>query len=133
MKLLAREVDLAKCPPDIVRSGHHQAHNIRLTTGRHYDVHALMSDNEGVAVLIVDDIGYPLWYPAWFFENFEMQVPSDWICRIDRDQPWMVIGPRFIAENYEAFRAMTELEKIPVALFWERVERMERERDASKD
>jgi hypothetical protein len=45
----------------------------------------------------------------------------------------MVIGPRFIAESYETFRAMTELEKSPVALFWERIERMERERDKSDD
>ena len=133
MKLLAREVDLSECPPNVASTGHDQAQNVRLTAGRHYDVHAVLSSDKRVAVLVVDDIGYPLWYPAWFFENVDMQVPSDWICRIDRDQPWMVIGPRFIAESYETFRAMTELEKSPVALFWERIERMERERDKSDD
>ncbi len=121
MKVLAREVNLKECPPHIASLGYGQPHNVRITAGREYVVHAMSLFRGVLDLQIIDDIDYPAWYPAWFFDNSDMTIPSDWICNFQRDDHQLIIGPSFLAKSEEAYTAMVQLEPEPVKLFWERV------------
>ena len=121
MKVLARKVKLEECPPHIASLGYGQPHNIRLTAGREYVVYGISLYRGVLDFQVVDDIDYPAWYPAWFFDNSDMTIPSDWICNFQHDDHYLLIGPSFVAKNEEAYSAMVQLEADSVRLFWERV------------
>lgn len=121
MRVIARKVNLAECPPLIASLGYGQSHNVRVTWGKEYVVYAISLFRDILDLQIVDDLGYPAWYPSWFFDNSEMSIPGDWICNIQHDDHQFMIGPAFVAKDEEAYKAMVQLEPEPVRLFWERV------------
>ncbi len=127
MKVLAREVKIIECPPSVASFGFSQPNKVHVTVGRQYVVHAISMFRTVLFLQVVDDLEYPAWYPAWFFENLDMSLPSDWICNIQRDDPQLIMGPSFIAKNEDAYNAMVQLESEPVKLFWERVKALSEE------
>lgn len=92
-----------------------------LTVGRQYEVHAIAVFEGVTRFQVVDDLGYPHWYPTWLFEVSDTTMPSDWICNVFRDEPALVIGPNFVAGDLAAYEAMVELDSEKVDLFWKRV------------
>lgn len=112
----------------------------RVTIGSVYDVHAIVFYNwvwyfqphhpvqmPGSAELqLIDDLGYPSWYPSVLFEVVDGKLPSDWKCNVfphnDMQGPVMVIGPDFLVQNEAAYTAMVELEADQVDRFWKRVD-----------
>jgi hypothetical protein len=120
MRVLARLVDLTRCPAGVAESA--TPGQVFVTVGRQYDVHAI-AVFEGVPMLqIVDDIRYPAWLPAWLFEVVDAALPPDWICCVFREEPALVLGPEFVAKDQQAYASMVELEADQVDRFWKRVE-----------
>ncbi len=117
MKLRARTVDLASSP-EAVKPYLGQT---LVTTGKDYDAHALATYEGVVLYQIVDDAELPGWKPAWLFDVIEPTIPADWIARTFHDEPSLVIGPAFVAESLDAYRAMVELEPEQVDRFWKRI------------
>lgn len=78
---------------------------------------------EGITLLqIIDDIGYPAWYPANLFEVVDTYIPSDWIFNIIEGESIYIIGPSYIAKNLTSYEAMVNLEPEAVKMFWTYVE-----------
>ena len=104
----------------------------RLTNDRQYVVHALTTFDAIVHIQIVDDWGFPSWYPAVLFEIVDHSLPCDWICNV-LDVGRVVLGPRFVAESRQAYEDMVELDADRVDLFWKRIDRLEAEEKARKE
>jgi len=97
------------------------AGQVFVTAGSRYEVFAVSVFEGQVAFQVVDDIEYPAWLPAVLFDLEDATLPSDWICNAFRQEPILVLGPRFVAKNLDAYGKMVELEAESVAQFWERV------------
>jgi hypothetical protein len=92
-----------------------------VTVGVEYDVHAAAVFEGLVLMLLVDDLGYPGWKPAWLFDVVDSAIPNDWIFCSFHDDPALVLGPDFIARSVESYTAMVELEPGQVERFWSRI------------
>ncbi|MBR9803381.1 hypothetical protein GYB59_17580 [bacterium] len=111
-----------------------------VTIGKDYEVHGIVFYNwgeylqpqqfvqmPGIADLqIVDDLGYPAWYPCCLFEIVDGAFPSDWQSNLfshnDIQGPMVVIGPEFLVRSEEAYQAMVELDADQVDRFWKRLD-----------
>ena len=102
MIIIAREVDIKKCPPSVLSFGYGQPNKVRVTVGRQYIVHAISMLHDCIFYQVVDDLDYPAWYPAWYFDGVDMSLPTDWICNIQRTNLQLIMGPSFIAKTEDA-------------------------------
>jgi hypothetical protein len=123
MRALARPVDYASCPETValyVNPG-----QVRLTPGSEYVIHALAVFGGIAHVQVIDDLGYPGWRPAWLFSFADSTMPKDWICSVFPDgDPQVIVGPRFVAQDQDAYSRMVELQAEQVSRFWERLDRL---------
>lgn len=120
MRVLAREVDLTRCPPRVAESA--RPGQVFVTAGKQYEVYAV-AVFEGCPMLqIVDDLRSAAWLPAWLFDVIDASLPVDWICNLFREEPALVMGPLFVATDQTAYSSMVELESGQVDRFWNRVE-----------
>ena len=121
MRVFARPVDYAACPPSVAMYvNREQAH---ITPGTEYMVHALVVFGGVTLLQVVDDLGYPSWKPAWLFGAADNSLDEDWICSVfPDDEPQLVIGPRFLAQDLASYSQMVELEPEQVKRFWKRLE-----------
>lgn len=120
MRVLARRVDLTKCPADIVPLV--TPGQVFLTVGKDYEVFAIALFEGRLTFQVVDDLRYPAWLPAWLFEMADPALPPDWICNVFHDEPALLLGPDFVAKDQDAHASMVELEADQVDRFWKRVE-----------
>jgi hypothetical protein len=119
MRIIARKIDHNTLPESIANMV--PPGQIFLTAGRQYDVHALAVFQGQSSFQIVDDLNYPAWYPTWLFDIIDTNLPLDWICNIFREEPLLVMGPNFVADDIAAYEEMVELTAEKVDLFWKRV------------
>lgn len=126
MRVVARIVDRSTAPDDI----HPYIRQVFVTPGVQYEVHAVAVFEGSAALLVVDDIDRPTWWPTWLFDNVSSAIPSDWICAFFKEEPSLVIGPDFIARDIESYGAMVTLEAEQVDKFWKRVDGLARKKQA---
>lgn len=110
MRAAFRNPDMSQCPKHLEA----YARNPHLTPGREYDVQAISVYEGVVTFLVIDDLDYPGWRPAWLFTVAERSLPNDWICNALSDWPEFLVGPSFIAESQDAYARMVELEPTQV-------------------
>jgi len=103
-----------------------------VTAGREYPVFALAVFEGQVLFQIIDDLEYPAWLPAWLFDLKDTEVPSDWICKVFREEPALVLGPEFVAKDRGAYNRMVELDSESVERFWKRAKERPGERGTAK-
>lgn len=120
VQVVARNVDLARVPPELATAV--VPGQVFLTAGRCYEVFAMAVFAGRVTVQVIDDLRYPAWLPAWLFETVDSTIPSDWICNFFHDDPVLIAGPTFVAQDQEAHARMVELEADEVDRFWKRAE-----------
>lgn len=108
---------MSQCPPQVDPF----ARDPNLTSGRQYDVHSIAVYNGVVLLLVVDDLGFPGWKPAWFFDTTDVAVPKDWICNTLPGCPELLAGPAFIASSQSAYAKMVELDKSQVTRLRRRI------------
>jgi len=118
---------MSKCPVSVEP----YARDPNLTSGREYEVHAITVYNGLVFMLLVDDLDYPGWKPAWLFKTSDCTIPKDWICNTMPDWPDLLLGPDFIANNREAYASMVELEAPQVEKLRNRIVASQRKSDQS--
>lgn len=117
MKVRARAVDFADAPVGLrVYLGQSFT-----TAHAEYEVHAISLFEGRVFVQIVDDRGHPSWRPMWLFETSDRTVPNDWICNASNEEPGLIIGPDFVAQDSAAYASMVELEPLQKTQFWKRI------------
>jgi len=131
MQVVARAVDLAAAPGE--QAGLLTPGQVFVTPGRKYAVFALAVFKGRITLQVVDDLKYPAWLPAWLFDVVDAAVSSDWICNIFRDDPVLVAGPAFVAEDQAAHARMVELEANEVDLFWKRVQALTDGEDSRRE
>lgn len=117
MKVECRSTDLSQCPPHIEP----YARDTNVTMGREYPVHAIAVYEGVVSYLLIDDLNYPSWTPAWLFTTTDLAMPGDWICNAFPGGPELVIGPSFLAESQDAYATMVELDAAQVDRLRQRV------------
>lgn len=110
MRVQFRNPDMSDCPPQVEP----YARDPNLTAGREYEVHAITVFEGVVSMLVIDDLEYPGWKPAWLFTTTDQTLPQDWVCNAFPDWPELLIGPDFIAGSQEAYAGMVELETLQV-------------------
>lgn len=120
MRAIARQIDIGSLPASIARFA--PPGQVFLTAGREYDVHAISVFGGQPTFLVVDDLKYPAWYPAWLFDVTATVLPPDWICSVFRAEPVLVLGPKFVASDIDAYEGMVELAADKVEMFWRRIE-----------
>src|SRR5690606_21206630 len=111
MKAVFRNPDMSRCPKRVEPF----SRDPNLTAEQEYGVHSI-SVYDGVTVfLVMDDLDYPAWLPAWLFRISDCSIPKDWICNSFLDWPEFLIGPRFIANCQDSYTKMVELDAVQVA------------------
>lgn len=131
MRVLARDVNLRYSPPAVAESA--TPGQVFIKVGQLYDVHAVAVFDGCPMLQIVDDIRYPAWYPAWLFDVVEPSIPDDWVCKVFREEPSLVLGPEFIAKSIDSYADMVELVPDQVDRFWKRVFSLDSEHHRSED
>lgn len=128
MQVVARCVDLSEAPVEIaplLTPG-----QVFVTAGQKYAVFALAVFEGRTTLQVIDDLNGPAWLPACLFDVTDSVVSSDWICSLFRDDPVLVAGPAFVAQDQAAHARMVGLEAHEVDLFWKRVQALTDEEDA---
>lgn len=126
MLAVARNVDLASLPEAVARFA--PAGQVFVTAGRRYEVFAVSVFEGQAGFQVVDDLKYPAWLPAVLFDLEDTTLPPDWICNVfPDDDPQVIMGPRFLAQNLAAYSRMVELETEQVRRFWQRLDRLKEE------
>jgi hypothetical protein len=121
MRVAAVKIDYKGCPKAIEELGFSSESVTHLSVNKEYTVWAI-SRWKGVFFLqVIDDNGYPSWLPFWLFSMRDGFIPRNWVCSIFEDELEIILGPKFLAENYEAYEAMVELQPFSVQQFWENV------------
>jgi hypothetical protein len=118
MRGVAKHVDFERLP-EALRSLAPTGQTF-ITAGREYSVFALAVFEGKVLLQVVDDLKYPAWLPAWLFDLKDSELPSDWICNVFREEPALVLGPAFVAQDRSAYNRMVELDSESVEMFWKR-------------
>ena len=118
MRVEFRNPDMSECPAQVEP----YARDPNLTPGREYEVHGIAVYEGVVAFLVIDDLDYPGWKPAWLFRPTDRSLPKDWICNTLPDWPELLIGPGFIADSQDAYAQMVELDATQVARLRQRVD-----------
>lgn len=96
----------------------------------YYAIHCITLFEEELEFLVIDDTPnftdryYPDWYPSPFFDVSDTSIPHDWICRVFDDKLSFLIGPEFMVKDQVSFEAIRLGEPEPMALFWERLDRL---------
>jgi hypothetical protein len=121
MLIRARHVERDKFPPEVAEVA--PVGQVHVTPGRTYEVQALTVFESLVWIQIEDDLGYPAWIPARYFEVLDPQVPDDWICNVMEGSQPIVLGPAFLAQSEETYRQMLELEPKQVEAFRDRIDK----------
>lgn len=97
-----------------------------VTVGNEYAIHAISIFEGTIHLQIVNDIGYPAWYPLALFEGTKGKLPSDWECRFFPGNGvrglTMLLGPEFVVQDEGAYQRMVELDPEQVNHFWTRVD-----------
>lgn len=117
MKVHAKELDWKDVPQE-VRPFISQAQTF-ITPGREYVVHAVSVYKKLTFFLVVDDLETPAFLPSWAFAVTSKEIPTDWICSADLgSEVDLVLGPKFIAGDLEAYVGMIDQETELLDLFW---------------
>lgn len=124
MRVRVRDSALTNRPPDL--DAEEPIDQLFLTERREYDVHALSVFDGTVSLQIIDDLEYPAWRSAWYFEVVNPSIPRDWVCSVFNDRLSLLLGPEFVARDYASYEAMVLLEPNSVDAFWTRVKRVEK-------
>ncbi len=109
---------MAECPKHLEA----YARNPNLTPAREYDVQAIAVYEGVVTFLVIDDLNYPGWKPAWLFAVVDRSLPNDWICNALSDWPELLVGPSFIVDTQDSYAKMVELDSTQVARLRQRIE-----------
>lgn len=117
MRVIARNVDIAKCPPKIEP----YLRQVRITPGKQYEVYGVAVVQGVIYVAIVDDTGLHMSKPIWLFELVDKTLPNDWICNFFPEQFALVLGPELLAKSAEAYDQLVERDPEVSVPFWERV------------
>jgi len=116
MKVQYRNPDMSECPTSVEPFARGQ----ELNPSSEYGVLAVAVYDGVVLFLVIDDLDYPSWAPAWLFRTTDTSIPSDWIGNSFTDWPELLLGPDFIASSQADYQKMVELERGKVALLRER-------------
>jgi len=123
MKVKAITSSFTNAPEEVLRSGWSRECEPGITTGNEYTVYAVSvfrQPIEGYARLVyfqvVDDTNGVSWLPSFLFEVVERSLPADSEGNLFPSGTF-VIGPSFVSESEEAYRAMVELEPEPMREF----------------
>ena len=119
MKVRARETQAHDAPAEVAEFA--TPGQVFLDSGRLYTVYAMALFAHQLLLLVVDNLKYPAWIPAWFFEVDDASVPQEWVCTLSRDDPTMIQGPSFLAGSVDEYSRMVELEDGQVQRFWKYV------------
>ncbi|MBZ0089261.1 MAG: hypothetical protein K8H90_02670 [Thermoanaerobaculia bacterium] len=95
-----------------------------LKAGAEYEIFALaVFEGESNLQIIEDVDGHEFisWYPAWLFDVIDPSIPGDWICNFFHEEPTLVVGPAFLAQDIAAYDRMVDSESEAVNEFWARV------------
>ncbi len=117
MRVEFRDPDISQCPTRVEP----YARDPNVSRGREYDVHSISVYDGVVSYLVIDDLDYPGWKPAWLFRVTDRSIPADWICNSLQDWPELLIGPSFVADSQDAYAKMVELDATQVARLRQRI------------
>ncbi len=116
MKVRALTSSFANAPADVIQSGWSTESDPGIATGKMYDVYALAFFGEPqydrpriMGFQVIDDANFPTWLPSFLFEVMDGSLSPDWECNLFPSGTF-VIGPRFVVESEEAYRAMVQTE-----------------------
>jgi hypothetical protein len=110
MLVQARQVDYSECPPEIRPFA--TPGQVFLEMGKRYRVFGIRTEppimekngatppGKVVLFLVVDDIGYPSWKPAWLFDIVDPRLADDWIYNQIGGEP--IFAPPIVAETEES-------------------------------
>ena len=125
MRVRATRNSFKGCPDILRRVGFSDESQIKLTLDRDYSVWAISKWKRVVFFLVIDDIKYPVWLPAWLFELMDREIPPGWIFSAFDDEVEIIVGPEFIAKDEQSYGRMVELHPSAVEAFWRYVKDME--------
>lgn len=136
MRVRAAKRHRSECPEEI--RAFIPGDGAYVTIGKEYEVHCLSIFKGLVDLQIVDDLGYPAWYPLVLFEVTDGTLPNDWQCRCftNNEAPGgasMAIGPEFVVKDEASLQAMIELDADQVDRFWKRVDSLQATNTALQD
>lgn len=130
MIIKAIESSMENAPEYLFQAGWTKEAILHITKGKEYEVHAITVFQRRTSFQIVDDLDFESWLPVFLFEVVEGTIPADWICNlVHNDQ--LLIGPRFIAESYEAYGSMVEHVPEQVWKFEKRLRKMKEDKETS--
>jgi hypothetical protein len=123
MKVKALTSSFANAPEEVLQAGWFKECELDITAGREYVVHAISFFGEPeygrprlLTLQIVGDSNVVSWFPAFLFSVVERALPADWEGNLFSSGTF-VLGPPFVVESEEAYRAMVELEPEPMQKF----------------
>lgn len=124
MLVEARTASFSDAPEEVIASGWTRECIPGITRGHDYIVHAISvfrqpidETSRLVYFQIVDDTKTIAWLPSFLFHVVDRKIPDGWECNL-LGPDHLVIGPSFITESAECYRAMVELEPEAVKIFW---------------
>jgi hypothetical protein len=121
MKIRVLRNSFVGCPDNAKTAGFSDQSVVHLTIGSEREVHAVSFFSCVLFLLVLDDLDFFVWLPAWLFEVLDGSLPSDWIIGVFNDDPVAVIGPRFVAESLESYTRMVEEDPRIVSLMRDRI------------
>ncbi|MDR2513189.1 MAG: hypothetical protein LBD01_05290 [Puniceicoccales bacterium] len=83
---------------------------VHLTVGSELYVQAIFVFSRITIFFVIDNFNRFTGKPAWLFEITDWTMPDDWIISAFNYDPSIVIGPRIIAENIDAYNRFAEQE-----------------------
>jgi hypothetical protein len=123
MKVKAKRSSFADAPEEVLLGGFSRECESDVTIGKQYVVYGVTFFGEPehgrprlVCFQIVGDSNIVTWLPGFLFEVTERGLPEDWESNLFPSGTF-VIGPAFMVESEEAYRAMVELEPEPMQKF----------------
>jgi hypothetical protein len=117
MKALAEELDWSDLPLD-VRPFLSEKQTF-VTVEREYEVYAISIYKKVPFLLVVDDLGTPVFLPSLAFSLISNELRNNWMCNMHLGgEVDLVIGPDFIARDLGAYVAMIDQETEALQQFW---------------
>jgi len=122
MKVRVLRNSFAGCPDNAKTGGFSDQSVVHLTIGTEREVHAVSVFSGVVFLMVLNDLDFFVWLPAWLFQVLDGSLPSDWIIGVFDDDPVAVIGPRFVAESLESYTRMVEEDPTLIRMMRDRID-----------
>src|SRR5437764_303797 len=106
MLAVVTRVNYQGAPQSVLALGFSAESKVHVSASKEYRVWAAVSWRSVLFFLVINDLEYPDWLPAWLFKLTDKTLSSDWICCVFGDGSEMIHGPRSVAESQEAYQAM---------------------------